>query len=234
VHDQSENEREITQTPFSSKVNELIMHQTNAPQSTQGNVTECPSPGSPHVGFRHQRNRNQRLSAQHKIKPSAPPMSPVIPLSNRYDALAEENSQSQPQRAFHIQAAKASTTSSIFVSKLSPETTEKEIRDHIIDIGVKHRELDDVSYVKTNNCNDWASFRITVSTKEAKDLVFNAKSWPPGVVRRPFMTRNNNNNRRVGYVKKSVNGYHPKNTNNRRYGNDRQQQQRGWDERVHY
>ena len=65
----------------------------------------------------------------------------------------------------------------VYVGRLAHSTSEQHIREHLTEIGVPHQTVADVLKLKCRN-NKETSFCISLSDKNARDIVFDSTKWP--------------------------------------------------------
>lgn len=75
---------------------------------------------------------------------------------------------------------------SVYVGRLSYDTTTDDIRAHLLDIGVTH-----ISDVQKLQCRDTdaSSFCVSLDSSECENIIFTADKWPEGVLIRPYKQR---------------------------------------------
>ena len=112
--------------------------------------------------------------------------------SNRSAVLGTSTEQHRIQSAVTVYEQQA--TSLVYIGGLDKNTSEDEVRSHMLDIGVQNRNIADV--LKLKNCsNSDASFCVSLCNKEAEDLVYNSSKWPSGTRIRPFKKKPSLDNR---------------------------------------
>jgi len=163
---------------------------------------------SPMIGYKYQANKNRSKVQQSDHAP----VSPQIPLQNRFAAL-----QSSPYVAasrFIIQAAKHTKVTRTYVGSLDAHTKQRQIREHLVNIGVNPEDIDDVTVVKSSYTNS-AAFCISVSSKAATEVTRDCSNWPDGVKVGPYREPKYNKQKKNGNQnKKNTHG-----NSNRRFNN---------------
>ena len=86
-----------------------------------------------------------------------------------------------------VRAARPATSrlTPIYVGRLSPDTSELDVRGHLQDIQVRH--VADV--IPLRRADDWSSYCVTLDNTESKNKLCDLSNWPAGVVIRPYKDR---------------------------------------------
>ena len=96
-------------------------------------------------------------------------------------------------------------TKLIYVGGLKRDTSEDDIRSHLIDVGIENFDISDVIALTSRNQNQ-SSFCVSLDSKEAVDIIYERGNWPTHVRIRPYMYNVHNENiRRLNreYTKKT-------------------------------
>ena len=81
-------------------------------------------------------------------------------------------------------------TSLVYVGSLTRNTSEEDLRCHLMDIGVSNQNISDVFQLNSRSIKD-TSFCVSLCDRQAEYLVYNPSNWPSGTRIRPFKKRPN-------------------------------------------
>ncbi len=97
------------------------------------------------------------------------------------------------------QAGQQHVKHDVYIGNMSSNTTERDVRDHLTDIGVK--EIQDVTKQSESDSSS-CSFRVSISDDTIKHNVFNRDNFDAGIIVKPYryhITAANSNTNNANY-----------------------------------
>ena len=187
-HQTVSSEKTSTQSDLNSKPNVVKAVETNTsrPNTESQTINEqSPNPSTSKEGFRHTKSHRQSIL---KGRPTKKKLK-VDPPIHKSDELAG-NSES----SYRIQAAPADPPSTyvVYVGNLVKETSEDDLRAHLVDIGLSIDNIADVFKLNSRNKSK-SSFCISLDNGKDEWSLYNPSNWPQHVIIQPFRPKNSQN-----------------------------------------
>ena len=138
----------------------------------------------------HQR-RNILKSTKMKNGTNNPPKKPVIGESIAQFKVTAASANSEPGTRSYL----------VYVGKLSKDTDQRLIREHLLQIGVYNEDIADIIQLNCRNENE-TSFCISIHTHHVRKIIYTPQNWPKGVKIRPFQPAIKPNKRHTSVSRK--------------------------------